>query len=69
MDMGIDLSNLGTVNKMFSTLFSKLGVLVKTTISANVLEEALNVTVIVMSLSVVTLVSGKVEKQCALFLA
>lgn len=69
MDMEIDLSNLGTVNKMFSTLFSKLGVLVKTTISANVLEEALNVTVIVMSLSVVTLVSGKVEKQYAQFLA
>ncbi|KAL6577114.1 Chaperone protein dnaJ 15 [Orobanche minor] len=42
MDMDIDLSNLGTVNTMLATLISKLGVPIKTTISANVLEEALN---------------------------
>ncbi|RZC03113.1 Chaperone protein dnaJ 15 isoform D [Glycine soja] len=42
MDMEIDLSNLGTVNTMFTALFSKMGVPIKTTISANVLEEALN---------------------------
>ncbi|XP_074295622.1 chaperone protein dnaJ 15-like [Silene latifolia] len=67
MDMEIDLSNLGTVNTMFAALFSKLGVPIKTTISANVLEEALNGTVTVRPLSVGTSVSGKVDKQCAHF--
>ncbi|KAH9606301.1 hypothetical protein KSS87_020634 [Heliosperma pusillum] len=67
MDMEIDLSNLGTVNTMFAALFSKLGVPIKTTISANVLEEALNGTVTVRALSVGTSVSGKVDKQCAHF--
>ncbi|KAI3752383.1 hypothetical protein L2E82_24387 [Cichorium intybus] len=60
MDMEIDLSNLGTVKTMFAALFSKLGVPIKTTISANVLEEALNGTVIVRPLPIGTLVSGKV---------
>ncbi|KAL8196384.1 hypothetical protein R6Q57_024679 [Mikania cordata] len=46
-DMEIDLSNLGTVNTMFAALFSKLGVPIKTTISANVLEEALTGTITV----------------------
>ncbi|XP_068332360.1 chaperone protein dnaJ 15-like [Pyrus communis] len=67
MDMEIDLSNLGTVNTMFAALFSKLGVPIKTTISANVLEEALNGTVTVKPLPIGTSVSGKVEKQCAHF--
>ncbi|XP_022152257.1 chaperone protein dnaJ 15-like isoform X1 [Momordica charantia] len=67
MDMEIDLSNLGTVNTMFAALFSKLGVPIKTTISANVLEEALNGTVTVRPLPVGTSVSGKVDKQCAHF--
>ncbi|XP_061975310.1 chaperone protein dnaJ 15-like isoform X2 [Populus nigra] len=67
MDMEIDLSNLGTVNTVFAALFSKLGVPIKTTISANVLEEALNGTVTVRPLPVGTSVSGKVEKQCAHF--
>lgn len=67
MDMEIDLSNLGTVNTMFAALFSKLGVPIKTTISANVLEEALNGTVTVRPLPMGTSVSGKVEKQCAHF--
>ncbi|XP_074269119.1 chaperone protein dnaJ 15-like [Silene latifolia] len=67
MDMEIDLSNLGTVNTMFAALFSKLGVPIKTTISANVLEEALNGTVIVRPLPIGTSVSGKVDKQCAHF--
>ncbi|KAJ9563556.1 hypothetical protein OSB04_008716 [Centaurea solstitialis] len=67
MDMEIDLSNLGTVNTMFAALFSKLGVPIKTTISANVLEEALNGTVTVRPLPIGTSVSGKVEKQCAHF--
>lgn len=67
MDMEVDLSNLGTVNTMFAALFSKLGVPIKTTISANVLEEALNGTVTVRPLPVGTSVSGKVEKQCAHF--
>ncbi|KAG7032069.1 Chaperone protein dnaJ 15 [Cucurbita argyrosperma subsp. argyrosperma] len=67
MDMEIDLSNLGTVNTMFAALFSKLGVPIKTTISANVLEEALNGTVTIRPLPLGTSVSGKVEKQCAHF--
>ncbi|KAI7739249.1 hypothetical protein M8C21_004446 [Ambrosia artemisiifolia] len=67
MDMEIDLSNLGTVNTMFAALFSKLGVPIKTTISANVLEEALSGTVTIRPLPLGTSVSGKVEKQCAHF--
>ncbi|XP_047944612.1 chaperone protein dnaJ 15-like [Salvia hispanica] len=67
MDMEIDLSNLGTVNTMFAALFSKLGVPIKTTISANVLEDALNGTVTVRPLPIGTSVSGKVEKQSAHF--
>ncbi|WOH13352.1 hypothetical protein DCAR_0832862 [Daucus carota subsp. sativus] len=67
LEMEVDLSNLGTVNTMFAALFSKLGVPIKTTISANVLEEALNGTVTVRPLPVGTSVSGKVEKQCAHF--
>ncbi|CAE5963407.1 unnamed protein product [Arabidopsis arenosa] len=67
MDMEIDLSNLGTVNTMFAALFSKLGVPIKTTVSANVLEEAMNGTVTVRPLPIGTSVSGKVEKQCAHF--
>ncbi|XP_051146212.1 chaperone protein dnaJ 15-like [Andrographis paniculata] len=67
LDMEIDLSNLGTVNTMFAALFSKLGVPIKTTVSANVLEEALNGTVTVRPLPLGSSVSGKVEKQCAHF--
>ncbi|CAL0320792.1 unnamed protein product [Lupinus luteus] len=67
MEVEIDLSNLGTVNTVFAALFSKLGVPIKTTISANVLEEALNGTVTVRPLPIGTSVSGKVEKQCAHF--
>ena len=85
MDMEIDLSNLGTVNTMFTALFSgillgrlgaisvlellqplilfaysKLGVPIKTTITANVLEEALNGIVTIKPLPIGTSVSGKV---------
>lgn len=67
MDMEIDLSNLGTVNTVFAALFSKLGVPIKTTISANVLEEALSGTVTIRPLPMGTSVSGKVEKQSAHF--
>ncbi|GMH27493.1 hypothetical protein Nepgr_029336 [Nepenthes gracilis] len=67
MDMEIDLSNLGTVNTMFAALFSKLGVPIKTTISANILEEALNGTMTVRPLPIGTSVNGKVDKQCAHF--
>ncbi|CAN8243898.1 unnamed protein product [Cochlearia groenlandica] len=67
MDMEIDLSNLGTVNTMFAALFSKLGVPIKTTVSANVLEEAMNGTVTVRPLPIGASVSGKVDKQCAHF--
>ncbi|KAL5554151.1 hypothetical protein UlMin_041552 [Ulmus minor] len=67
MGMEIDLSNLGTVNTMFAALFSKLGVHIKTTISASVLEEALNGTVTVRPLPMGTSLSGKVDRQCAHF--
>ncbi|KAK9105793.1 hypothetical protein Scep_022637 [Stephania cephalantha] len=67
MDMEIDLSNLGTVNTMFAALFSKLGVPIKTTISATVTEEALNGTITIKPLPIGTSVSGKVEKQSAHF--
>ncbi|KAM1766098.1 hypothetical protein TB1_005053 [Malus domestica] len=38
----LDLSSLGAVNTIFAALFSKLGMLIKTTVSVTVLEEALN---------------------------
>lgn len=67
MNMEIDLSNLSTVNTMFAALFSKLGVPIKTTISAYVLEEALNGTVTVRPLPIGKSFTGKVEKQSAQF--
>ncbi|XP_019101090.1 PREDICTED: chaperone protein dnaJ 15-like [Camelina sativa] len=67
MDMEFDLSNLGTVDTMFVALFRHLGAPVKTTVSANVLEEAMNGTVTVRGLPIGTSVSGKVDKQCAHF--
>ncbi|KAK7299928.1 hypothetical protein RJT34_10757 [Clitoria ternatea] len=67
MDREIDLSNLGTVLTMILALLSKLGPPFKTTISANVLKEALNGTATVRPLLIGTSVSGKVEKQCAHF--
>uniref|UniRef100_A0A1J3F041 Chaperone protein dnaJ 15 n=1 Tax=Noccaea caerulescens TaxID=107243 RepID=A0A1J3F041_NOCCA len=67
MEMEIDLSNLGTVNTMFAALFSKLGVPIKTSVSANVLEEAMSGTVTVRPLPIGASVNGKVDKQCAHF--
>ncbi|KAJ7555879.1 hypothetical protein O6H91_04G090700 [Diphasiastrum complanatum] len=67
LDMELDLSNLGTVNTMFAALFSKLGVPIKTSISANVLEDALNGTVTIRPLPLGRSVSDKVEKQAAHF--
>ncbi|KAJ7514703.1 hypothetical protein O6H91_23G055700 [Diphasiastrum complanatum] len=67
LDMELDLSNLGTVNTMFAALFSKLGVPIKTSISANVLEDALNGTVTIRPLPLGRPVSDKVEKQGAHF--
>lgn len=46
--------------KALILLYSKLGVPIKTTISANVLEEALSGTVTVRPLPIGTSVSGKV---------
>ena len=63
---GILLGRLGaiTVLELLKPLvlfvYSKLGVPVKTTISANVLEEALNGTVTIRPLPIGTSVSGKV---------
>ncbi|URE39491.1 DnaJ domain [Musa troglodytarum] len=66
-ELEVDLSNLGTVNTMFAALCSKLGVSIKTTVSATVLEEALNGTVIVSPLPLGQLIARKVEKQSAHF--
>ncbi|GAA0175145.1 chaperone [Lithospermum erythrorhizon] len=67
MDMKIDLSIIGTVNTLFAALFSKLGVPIKTSISANVLDEVSRGTLTVRALPIGTSVSGKVEKQSAHF--
>ncbi|KAJ6801343.1 chaperone protein dnaJ 16-like [Iris pallida] len=66
-ELELDLSSLGTVNTMFAALFSKLGVPIKTTVSATVLEEALNGTVPVRPLQLGQSLYRKVEKQCAHF--
>ncbi|EEF42270.1 altered response to gravity (arg1), plant, putative [Ricinus communis] len=66
-ELELDLSSLGTVNTMFAALFSKLGVPIKTTVSATVLEEALNGVVSIRPLLVGQHISRKVEKQCAHF--
>ncbi|KAJ9187604.1 hypothetical protein P3X46_003037 [Hevea brasiliensis] len=66
-DLELDLSSLGTVNTMFAALFSKLGVPIKTTVSATVLEEALNGVVSIHPLPLGQPLSRKVEKQCAHF--
>ncbi|WOL19851.1 chaperone protein dnaJ 16 [Canna indica] len=66
-ELELDLSSLGTVNTMFAALFSKLGVPIKTTVSATVLEEALNGSVTVRPLSLGDSISRKVEKQSAHF--
>jgi DnaJ-class molecular chaperone len=64
LDVELDLSNLGTMNTMFAALFSKLGVPIKTTISATVLEEALNGTVTIRPLPLGRAVNDKVRDLC-----
>ncbi|KAF9604225.1 hypothetical protein IFM89_004931 [Coptis chinensis] len=66
-ELELDLLSLGTVNTMFAALFSKLGVAIKITVSATVLEEALNGAVIVHLLQLGQSCFKKVEKQCAHF--
>lgn len=66
-ELELDLSSLGAVNTMFAALFSKLGVPIKTTVSATVLEEALNGVVTVRPLLLGQHITRKVEKQCAHF--
>ncbi|TXG56370.1 hypothetical protein EZV62_017683 [Acer yangbiense] len=66
-ELELDLSSLGAVNTMFAALFSKLGVPIKTTVSATVLEEALNGVVTVRPLLLDQAITRKVEKQCAHF--
>ncbi|KAH0991569.1 hypothetical protein GBA52_003052 [Prunus armeniaca] len=68
-DLELDLSSLGAVNTMFAALFSKLGVPIKTTVSATVLEEALNGVVTIRPLPLGQAITKKVEKQCAHFYA
>ncbi|KAG7589369.1 DnaJ domain [Arabidopsis suecica] len=67
MDMEIDLADLGTIDTVFAALFSKLCVSIKTSVPANVLEEARNGTFTHRPLSIGTSVSGKVDKHCAHF--
>lgn len=67
LEMELDLSNLGTMNTMFAALFSKLGVPIKTSISAYVLEDALNGTVTIRPLPLGRPVNDRVEKQGAHF--
>lgn len=66
-ELELDLSSLGAVNTMFAALFSKLGVPIKTTVSATVLEEALNGMVTIRPLPLGQPITRKVEKQCAHF--
>ncbi|CAN6477761.1 unnamed protein product [Victoria cruziana] len=66
-ELELDLSSLGTVNTMFAAIFSKLGVPIKTAVSATVLEEALNGTITVRPLLLGQPLVKKVEKQCAHF--
>ncbi|KAK4261259.1 hypothetical protein QN277_004283 [Acacia crassicarpa] len=66
-DLEMDLSGLGAVNTMFAALFSKLGVPIKTTVSATVLEEALKGAVIIHPIPLGMPISKRVEKQCAHF--
>ncbi|KAK3013319.1 hypothetical protein RJ639_009290 [Escallonia herrerae] len=66
-ELELDLSSLGAVNTMFAAIFSKLGVPIKTTVSASVLEEALNGTVSIRPLPLGQPLLRKVEKQCAHF--
>ncbi|GFP96156.1 chaperone protein Dnaj 16 [Phtheirospermum japonicum] len=66
-ELELDLSSLGTVNTMFAAIFSKLGVPIKTTVSATVLEEALNGSVTIRPLLLGQSSCRKVEKQSAHF--
>ncbi|KAI3720282.1 hypothetical protein L6452_21195 [Arctium lappa] len=66
-DLELDLSSLGAMNTMFAAIFSKLGVPIKTTVSATVLEEALNGKVTIHPIALGQPVVRKVEKQCAHF--
>ncbi|MQL97498.1 hypothetical protein Taro_030191 [Colocasia esculenta] len=66
-ELELDLSSLGAVNTLFAALFSKLGVPIKTTVSATVLEEALNGSVTIHQLQLGQALFRKVEKQSAHF--
>ncbi|KAJ6689013.1 hypothetical protein OIU85_005430 [Salix viminalis] len=66
-ELELDLSSLGAVNTIFAALFSKLGVPIKTVVSATVLEEALNCVVDIRPLPLGVPICRKVEKQCAHF--
>ncbi|KAJ6430465.1 hypothetical protein OIU84_021794 [Salix udensis] len=66
-ELELDLSRLGAVNTIFAALFSKLGIPIKTVVSATVLEEALNCVVDIRPLPLGVPICRKVEKQCAHF--
>lgn len=65
--MELDLSSLGAVNTMFAALFSKLGVPIKTTVSATVLEEALNGMVAIRPLPLGQPITRKVRRYLSFF--
>eukprot|EP01018_Ginkgo_biloba_P021787 Gb_03293 [translate_table: standard] len=82
MDMEVDLSTMGTVHTAVVALFrgvdcpdfvwwstshSKLGVPIKTSVSATVLEDAMNGRVSLRSLPIGSSISDEVEKQGAHF--
>ncbi|GMH01643.1 hypothetical protein Nepgr_003482 [Nepenthes gracilis] len=66
-ELELDLSSLGAVNLIFAAIFSKLGVPIKTTVSATVLEAALNGMVQICPLPLGQPLFRKVEKHCAHF--
>ncbi|GAB2297295.1 Chaperone protein dnaJ 16 [Dionaea muscipula] len=66
-ELELDLSSLGAVNTMFAAIFSKLGVPIKTTVSATVLEEALSGMITILPLPLGQPLLRKVEKQSAHF--
>ncbi|XP_076919039.1 chaperone protein dnaJ 16-like isoform X1 [Bidens hawaiensis] len=66
-ELELDLSNLGAMSTMVAAFFSKLGVPIKTLVSATVLEEAINGAVPTLPLALGKPVSRKVERRCAHF--
>eukprot|EP00898_Chlorokybus_atmophyticus_P007481 jgi/Chlat1/7734/Chrsp66S07208 len=67
LDMELDLASLGTMNTMVAALFSKLGVPIKTAVSAAVLEDAMAGRISIQQLHFGVPVQDKVDKQSCRF--